>query len=78
MSEELEQLRAELADANALADDLIKDCEKYLKRIKELELRELTPEKCDRILKALGVGKQSAIYKRVSKVLEKLMLNLED
>ena len=37
MSEEVKELKIELADANALNDDLIKDCEKYLKRIKELE-----------------------------------------
>ena len=54
-------------------DALIKDCEGYLKRIKELEGKLLNPEKRDRILVELGVGKQSAQYKRVKAVLDQMM-----
>ncbi len=54
-------------------DALIKDCEGYLKRIKELEGKLLNPEKRDRILASLGVGKQSAQYKRVKAVLDQMM-----
>jgi hypothetical protein len=52
-------------------DALLSDCDRYLKRIKELEAR-LSPESRDRILAALEEGKQSARYKRVKKVLDKL------
>jgi hypothetical protein len=53
-------------------DALLSDCDRYLKRIKELEGR-FTPEKRDRILSALGVGKQSPQYKRVKAILDQLM-----
>lgn len=51
-------------------DALLGNCERYRKRIKELEL---TPEKRDRILAALGVGRKSAQYKRVKAVLDQLV-----
>jgi hypothetical protein len=75
----LERLKAELAEVTVERDDyrdtvdaLLKDCDRYLKRIKELEGR-FTPEKRDRILTALGVGKQSSQYKRVKAVLDEML-----
>lgn len=76
-AEEIERLRVELAEVTAERDDyrdtvdaLLGDCDRYLKRIKQLEM---TSEKRDRILAALGVGKQSPQYKRVKSVLDQLM-----
>jgi len=71
--EELEQLKAELAECEAARNDFFDDCDRYVKRIKELEAKLLTEEKRDRILNALGVGKQSPQYKRVKVELDKLM-----
>jgi hypothetical protein len=42
-----------------MCDDSGQSSERYRKRIKELEGKLLTPEKRDRILAALEVGKQS-------------------
>jgi alpha-galactosidase/6-phospho-beta-glucosidase family protein len=58
--EEVERLKAELAECEAGK--------------KELERRALTSEKRDRILAALGVGKQSPQYKRVKAVLDQLLM----
>ena len=80
--EELEQLKAELAECEAAKNDFFDDCDRYFKRIKELEAKLLTEEKrdseallrsADRILSALQVGKQSPQYKRVKAVLDQLM-----
>jgi predicted nucleic acid-binding Zn-ribbon protein len=75
----LERLRAELAEVEAERDDyrdtvdaLLKDCDRYLKRIKQLEGK-FTPEARDRILAALGVGKQSPQYKRVKAALDQII-----
>jgi hypothetical protein len=68
----VERLKAELAECEAARNDFFDDCDRYVKRIKELEGR-FTPEKRDRILNALGVGKQSPQYKRVKVELDKLM-----
>jgi hypothetical protein len=68
----VERLKAELAECEAAKNDFFDDCDRYLKRIKELEGR-FTPEKRDRILAALGVGKQSAQYKRLKAVLDQMM-----
>lgn len=67
---ELDTTRQERDDYRDTVDALLEDCDRYLKRIKELEL---TPEKRDRILAALGVGKQSPQYKRVKGELDKLL-----
>jgi hypothetical protein len=68
----LNELRRERDDYRNTVDVLLKDCDRYLKRIKELEAK-FTPEKRDRILAALGVGKQSPQYKRVKAVLDQMM-----
>ncbi len=72
MNEEVERLRAELADCEAAKNDFFDDCDRYIKRIKELEGKLLTHSPRDRILAALGVGKQSPQYKRVKAVLDQL------
>jgi hypothetical protein len=69
----VERLKAELVECEAARNDFFDDCERYLKRIKELEGKLLTPEKRDRILAALGVGKQSSQYKRIKAALDQLM-----
>lgn len=63
---------------------LREECEALRRKCSELETElatvkterdslALTPEKRDRILAALGVGKQSPQYKRVKAELDKLM-----
>jgi hypothetical protein len=47
-------------------DDFIRDYKRWQEKT-------LTPEKRDRILNTLGVGKQSPIYKRVKAILDQLM-----
>jgi septal ring factor EnvC (AmiA/AmiB activator) len=78
-SKEVKRLKTELAEVTQERDDyrdtvdaLLKDCDRYLKRIKELEGK-FTPETRDRILAALGVGKQSPQYKRVKAVLDQFI-----
>jgi len=60
--EEVEQLRAELARVTLERDDH-----------KLWQQKALTPEKRDRILAALGMGKQSPQFKRVKTELDKLL-----
>ena len=69
----MERLKTELAECEAARNDFFDDCDRYLKRIKELEGKLLTPDKRDRILAALGVGKHSAMYKRAKAELDKMM-----
>jgi hypothetical protein len=80
LREEVERLKAELAEVTGE----LEDCQKarndffasglaYLRQIQELEGNLLTPENRDRVLAALGVGKQAAQYKRVKAELDKLM-----
>jgi hypothetical protein len=69
--EALDELIKERDDYRDTVDALIGDCERYQKRIKELEAK-LTTEKRDQILAALGVGKQSDLYKRVKSLLEQV------
>jgi hypothetical protein len=71
--EALEELIKERDDYRDTIDALIGDCERYQKRIKELEAR-FTVEKRDRVLAALGVGKQSHLYQRIKQLLD-LMLD---
>jgi septal ring factor EnvC (AmiA/AmiB activator) len=80
LSRKCSELETELAsvvperdDYQDTVDALLSDCDRYLKRIKELEGKLLTPEKRNRILAALGVGKQSAQYKKVKAVLDQMM-----
>ncbi len=63
---ELEAVKAERDDYAATVDEFIKDHKRWQEKA-------LTPEKCDRILAALGVGKQSPQYKRVKAVLDQFL-----
>jgi hypothetical protein len=69
----VERLKSELAECEAAKNDFFDDCDHYIKRIKELEGKLLNSDKRDRILAALGVGKQSPQYKRVKAVLDELV-----
>ena len=60
------ELETELTAVKAERDELIKDHQRW-------QQKALTPEKRDRILAMLGVGKQSPTYKRVKAVLDQLM-----
>ncbi len=54
-------------------DDYAATVDEFIKDHKRCQARALTPEKRDRILAALGVGKQSPQYKRVKAVLDQMM-----
>ncbi len=80
----MERLKAELVECEAARDDFFDSCDCYAKRIRELEAqakglttetrdRPLGASEANRVLAALGVGKQSAQYKRVKAVLDKLI-----
>ncbi|MBD0343321.1 MAG: hypothetical protein ICV55_10630 [Coleofasciculus sp. C3-bin4] len=73
MSEEVERLKAELAEVTAERDDYAATVDEFIKDHKRWQERALTPDKRDRILAALGVGKQSAQYKKVKAVLDQMM-----
>jgi predicted RNase H-like nuclease (RuvC/YqgF family) len=66
LRQELDTTRQERDDYAATVDEFIKDHKRWLSKA-------LTPEKRDRILAALGVGKQSPQYKRVKAELDKLL-----
>jgi hypothetical protein len=63
---ELDTTRQDRNDYEATVDEFIKDHKRWQEKA-------LTPEKRDRILNALGVGKQSPQYKRVKAILAQLM-----
>ncbi len=65
----IDQLQAELAECEAARDDFFDDADRYMKCIKEIEKQALTPERCDHILRALQVGQQSPLYRRVATIL---------
>jgi alpha-galactosidase/6-phospho-beta-glucosidase family protein len=64
--QELDSTRQERDDYAATVDEFIKDYKRWQERA-------LTPEKRDRIVAALGVGKQSPQYKRVKAVLDAML-----
>jgi hypothetical protein len=47
--------------------------DEFIKDHKRWQQKALTPEKRDSILAALGVGKQSPLFKRVKAILDQLM-----
>jgi chromosome segregation ATPase len=67
------ELETELATVKTERDDYAARVDEFLKDHKRWQERALTPEKRDRILNALGVGKQSPQYKRVKAFLDQLM-----
>jgi predicted RNase H-like nuclease (RuvC/YqgF family) len=80
LSEEVERLRAEnealkqeLDATRQERDDYAATVDEFIKDHKRWQERALTPEKRDRILAALGVGKQSPQYKRVKAVLDEML-----
>ena len=87
MSEEVEQLKAEnetlslrcseleteLATVKIERDDYAATVDEFIKDHKRWQERALTPEKRDRILNALGVGKQAPLYKRIKVVLDQFV-----
>ena len=69
----MEQLRAENDVLRQERDDYAATVDEFIKDHKRWQEKALTPEKRDRILNALGVGKQSPQYKRVKAILDQLM-----
>jgi chromosome segregation ATPase len=67
------ELEAELAGVKTERDDYAATVDEFIKDHKRWQERALTPEKRDRILAALGVGKQSPQYKRVKAALDQMM-----
>ncbi len=67
------ELETELATVKTERDDYAATVDEFIKDHKRSSQKALTPEKRDRILAALGVGKQSPQYKRVKAVLDQLM-----
>ena len=63
----------QLAEVTAERDDYAATVDEFVKDHKRSSQKALTPEKRDRILNALGVGKQSPQYKRVKAALDQLM-----
>jgi hypothetical protein len=72
INQSLSELIQERDDYRDTVDALLGDCERYQKRIKELEAR-FTVEKRDRVLAALGVGKQSHLYQRIKELLDQML-----
>jgi predicted nucleic acid-binding Zn-ribbon protein len=87
LSEEVEQLKAEnetlslrcseleteLATVKTERDDYAATVDEFIKDYKRWQQKALTPEKRDRILNALGVGKQAPLYKRIKVVLDQFV-----
>jgi uncharacterized coiled-coil DUF342 family protein len=80
LTEEVETLRrkcseleTELANVKAERDDYAATVDEFIKDHKRWQEKALTPEKRDRILAALGVGKQSPQYKRLKVVLDQFI-----
>ncbi len=67
------ELDTELATVKTERDDYAATVDEFIKDHKRWQEKALTSEKRDRILAALGVGKQSPQYKRVKAVLDQLM-----
>jgi hypothetical protein len=73
LSDEVERLKAELAEVKTERDDYAATVDEFIKDHKRWQERALTPEKRSSILAALGVGKQSPQYKRVKAVLDQFI-----
>jgi predicted RNase H-like nuclease (RuvC/YqgF family) len=69
LSRQCSELEIELATVKVERDDYAATVKDH----KRWQEKALTPEKRDRILNALGVGKQSPTYKRVKAVLDQMM-----
>jgi len=73
LSRKCNELETELVTVKAERDDYAATVDEFIKDHKRWQEKALTPEKRDRILNALGVGKQSPQYKRVKAILDQLM-----
>lgn|GEM_PF-4457956 len=73
LSRQCSELEIELASVKAERDDYAATVDEFIKDHKRWQERALTPEKRDRILNALGVGKQSPQYKRLKAILDQMM-----
>jgi predicted nucleic acid-binding Zn-ribbon protein len=73
LSRKCSELDTELATVKTERDDYAATVDEFIKDHKRWQQKALTPEKRDRILAALGVGKQSPQYKRVKAELDKLL-----
>ena len=73
LSRKCNELDTELATIKTERDDYAATVDEFIKDHKRWQQKALTPEKRDRILAALGVGKQSPTYKRLKTVLDQLM-----
>jgi len=73
LSRKCSELDNELATVKTERDDYAATVDEFIKDHKRWQERALTSEKRDRILAALGVGKQSPQYKRVKAELDKLL-----
>jgi uncharacterized coiled-coil DUF342 family protein len=68
------ELDTELATVKTERDDYAAKVDEFIEDHKRWQERALTPERRDRILAALGVGKQSPLYKRVKVALDSMVL----
>jgi chromosome segregation ATPase len=73
LSRQCGELEKELASVKAERDDYAATVDEFIKDHRRWQDKALTPEKRDRILNALGVGKQAPLYKRIKVVLDQLM-----
>ena len=66
----MERLKVQLAEVKAERDDYAATVDDFIKDHNHSSEKALTLEKRSSILHALGVGKQSPLYKRVKAVLD--------
>ncbi len=67
------ELETELATVKTERDNNAATVDEFIKDHKRSSQKALTPEKRDRILNALGVGKQAPLYKRIKVVLDQFV-----
>ena len=73
LSRKCNELETELVSVNAERDDYAATVDEFIKDHKRWQEKALTPEKRDRILAALRVGKQSPLFERVKALLDEMM-----
>lgn len=73
LSRKCSELENELVTVKAERDDYADTVDWFDKQYKVWQQKALTPEKRDRILASLEVGKQSALYKKVKAVLDQML-----
>jgi predicted nucleic acid-binding Zn-ribbon protein len=73
LSRKCNELDTELATIKTERDDYAATVDEFIKDHKRWQQKALTPEKRDRILAALELGRQSPIYKRLKTVLDQML-----